>query len=174
MTLRLAPLRQRIYEIPTLVSLYIAELANHNAYQIAGIEPEGMALLQGYTWPGNLRQLRSILDTLAQITTAPYIRADDVKDILHSQETAASESDLIGVPVDLSQPLNGIIADIIRFLLHQEGMNRTKVADRLGICRTTLWKYLKDSSQAGSQNASSFSNKQVPESSLNSSGKNEQ
>ena len=145
-TLRLPPLRQRIYEIPTLVSLYIAELANHNAYQIAGIEPEGMALLQGYTWPGNLRQLRSILDTLAQITTDPYIRSDDVKDILHSQETTAIESDLIGVPIDLSQPLNGIIADIIRFLLRQEGMNRTKVANKLGICRTTLWKYLKDSS----------------------------
>ena len=173
-TLRLPPLRQRIYEIPTLVSLYIAELANHNAYQIAGIEPEGMALLQGYTWPGNLRQLRSILDTLAQITTDPYIRSDDVKDILHSQETAAIESDLIGVPIDLSQPLNGIIADIIRFLLQQEGMNRTKVADRLGICRTTLWKYLKDSSQVNSQNDSLFSNNQVPESRLTRSDKNEQ
>ena len=74
-TLRLPPLRRQIYEIPTLVSLYIAELANHNAYQIAGIEPEGLALLQGYAWPGNLRQLRSILDTLAQITTDQIGRA---------------------------------------------------------------------------------------------------
>ena len=105
-----------------------------------------MALLQGYTWPGNLHQLCNILETLAQITTDPYIRSDDVKDILHSQEAATLEGDLIGVPIDLSQPLNDIIADIIRFLLRQEGMNRTKVANKLGICRTTLWKYLKDSS----------------------------
>lgn len=143
-TLRLPPLRRQIYEIPTLVSLYIAELANHNAYQIAGIEPEGMALLQGYAWPGNLRQLRSILDTLAQITTDPYIQSDDVRDVLHSQGPSPLDGSTAGVPIDLSQPLNGIIADIIRFLLRQEGMNRTKVADRLGICRTTLWKYLKD------------------------------
>lgn len=143
-TLRLPPLRRQIYEIPTLVSLYIAELANHNAYQIAGIEPEGMALLQGYAWPGNLRQLRSILDTLAQITTDPYIQSDDVRDVLHSQGPSPLDGSAAGVPIDLSQPLNGIIADIIRFLLRQEGMNRTKVADRLGICRTTLWKYLKD------------------------------
>lgn len=141
--LRLPPLRQRIHEIPSLVSLYLNELRTHDALQIAGVEPEGLTYLQSFSWPGNLGQMCRILDTLAQITTSPYIRTEDVVELLRTEELSAKSAG--GVTINLNQSLEEIIADVIRVVLEQEGMTRTKAAEQLGICRATLWKYLKRS-----------------------------
>lgn len=143
--LRLPPLRQRVHEIPSLVSLYLNELRTHDALQIAGVEPEGLTYLQGFSWPGNLRQLCRILDTLAQITTSPYIRTEDVVELLKTEELPANSAG--GVTINLNQSLEEIIADVIRVVLEQEGMTRTKAAEQLGICRATLWKYMKMNSE---------------------------
>ena len=139
--LRLPPLRQRIHEIPSLVSLYLNELRTHDTLQIAGMEPEGLTYLQGFPWQGNLKQMCRILDTLTQITTSPYIRTEDVVEILKTEELPAKS--IGGITINLNQTLDEIIADVIRVVLEQEGMTRTKAAEQLGICRATLWKYMK-------------------------------
>lgn len=139
--LSLPPLRQRVHEIPSLVSLYLNELRTHDALQIAGVEPEGLTYLQGFSWPGNLGQMCRILDTLAQITTSPYIRTEDVVELLKTEELPAKSAG--GITINLNQSLDEIIADVIRVVLEQDGMTRTKAAEQLGICRATLWKYMK-------------------------------
>lgn len=62
--LRVPPLRRRIHEIPSLVTLYLNELGVAGQHRVAGIEPEGMGYLQSFSWPGNLRQLCRVLDVL--------------------------------------------------------------------------------------------------------------
>ncbi len=141
--LELPPLRQRIRDIPALVALYLNELNIHSTTQIAGVEPEGITYLQSFQWPGNLRQLCRVLDTLAQITTAPYVRTEDVVAILKAEALPEPLPAPGGAAIRLDQTLDGIIADVIHVILQEEGMNRTKAAQRLGICRTTLWKYAK-------------------------------
>ncbi len=140
--LRVPPLRRRIHEIPSLVTLYLNELGVSGQHRVAGIEPEGMGHLQSFAWPGNLRQLCRVLEVLFQITDAPYIRADDVLDTLAGEEQLPAPGGE-AVSLDLDRPLSAIIGDIIRLKLGQEGMTQTKAAQQLGICRTTLWKYLK-------------------------------
>ena len=144
MYLELPTLRERIHDIPGLVSLYLNELNTRMPKQVAGVEPEGISLLQGYTWPQNLSQLRSVLTALTQLTDAPYIRAKDIQEALRQESHRfAAPPSANSTAIDINRPLNDIIHDIIQSLLTQKGMTQEKAAQQLGICRTTLWKYLK-------------------------------
>lgn len=64
-------------------------------------------------------------------------------ELLKAEELPAKSAG--GITINLNQSLEEIIADVIRVVLEQEGMTRTKAAEQLGICRATLWKYLKRS-----------------------------
>ncbi|KAF5036796.1 Propionate catabolism activator [anaerobic digester metagenome] len=141
--LQLPPLRQRIHEIPTLISIYLNELCTQGARQVAGVEPEGLNYLQSYSWSGNLQQMCRILNTLYQITTTSYIQKENVIEVLKTEDLLVQSKPTIDSTINLNQTLDKIITDVISVVLDQEGMNRTKAAQRLGICRTTLWKYLK-------------------------------
>ena len=143
--LRLPPLRRRMYELPSLVSLYLNELNNHGTHQLAGVEPEGMAYLQSYAWPGNIRQFCKVLDALAQVTSTPYITVSAILDILEA-EPAPRVNGPGSAALNLDRPLNEIISDIVHIVLSREGMTQAKASRQLGICRTTLWKYLKTTS----------------------------
>lgn len=143
LTLSLPPLHQRIQDIPSLVSLYLNELNSTKGKEIIGMEPEAMALIQGFKWDFNLDQFKRVLNELCAITTTPYIKTEHVKNILKNEkrQTAASASSIS--TVDLNQPLDDIVYDIVNLVLAEENMNQTRAARRLGISRTTLWRYLK-------------------------------
>lgn len=143
LTLELPPLRQRIHEIPSLISLYLNELNTQLPKQVIGVEPEGMSLLQGFRWEQNLTQLRKILTALVQVTTTPHIRTEDVRAILRTESRHTVISTPANTSININQPLEDIIFDVINLVLSQENMTQTKAAKQLGICRTTLWKYLK-------------------------------
>lgn len=140
---QLVPLRNRIHEIPAFITLYLKELAVQSSYQIAGIEPEAVNYLQSFYWDGNFRQFVRVLDTLAQLTTTSYIRTEDVLKILETEKLLIKKAEAASTAVNINQPLNDIISDIIHMVLDQKGMTKTKAASQLGICRATLWKYLK-------------------------------
>ena len=146
-TMRLPALREKPGEIPALASLYLGILNVNLARQIIGFEPDAVTLLQNYDWPYNHSQFKRCLNELAVRTTTPYISCHDVQDFLDKEAkipyygavgtTASSPS------FNLNRPLNEIEKDIIRTVLEESGGNQSSAAKRLGISRTTLWRYLK-------------------------------
>ncbi|MAE59116.1 MAG: two-component system response regulator [Halobacteriovorax sp.] len=58
----LPPLRERQSDIPHLVGYYIDYFNNHHALNIQGLTPDAMKLLQAYSWPGNIRELRNVIE----------------------------------------------------------------------------------------------------------------
>lgn len=141
--LHIPPLRQRIHEIPSLITLYLNTLERSGQHQIAGIEPEGMTFLQSFRWPGNTRQLCRIIKVLYDMTDTSYIHTGSVRDVLNGEDRIASEPAAEIGELNINRPLNDIIREIILMLLAQEGMTQSKAAEQLGICRTTLWRYLR-------------------------------
>lgn len=137
---RLPALRERVHEIPLLAAMCLNSLNTHSTRQIAGIEPEGMTWLQSCRWEGNLRQFRQTLEILSETAGGAYIRTSKIKEILHTEEIEEI-ADLPAWNINIHQPLNKIVTQIITQLL-EEGMTKTEAARQLGICRTTLWKYL--------------------------------
>lgn len=141
--LNLPSLRERIHEIPTMITLYLNELAVQTNHQVVGIEPEGITYLQGCFWEDNIDGLTRIIKALVMKTETPYIKTEDVIAVLEQEKAVHPISAMSDAAINIHQPLNAIISDIILMLLKEEGMTQTKAAKELGICRTTLWKYIK-------------------------------
>jgi transcriptional regulator with GAF, ATPase, and Fis domain len=67
------PLRERVKDIPLLTAHFLEQLNAKYQRQIQGLTPEAMALLQTYHWPGNIRELRNVLERVAVETMADVI-----------------------------------------------------------------------------------------------------
>ena len=71
--LYLPPLRERRDDIPILVQHFIAEANRVHHKSVRGVEPEAMKRLTEHSWPGNIRELRNLVETLVVLTQGPRI-----------------------------------------------------------------------------------------------------
>ena len=79
----LPPLRERREDIPLLVRRFIKELARAHDRTFRGITPEAMQRLVSAPWPGNVRQLRNLIESMVVLAPGAEIRASDIpSDIL--------------------------------------------------------------------------------------------
>ncbi|RLA65080.1 MAG: sigma-54-dependent Fis family transcriptional regulator [Epsilonproteobacteria bacterium] len=69
----LPPLRDRISDIPHLVSYYIKYFNHVHNLEITGLIPEAMETLKNYSWPGNIRELRNVIEHAFIIETSDCI-----------------------------------------------------------------------------------------------------
>src|SRR5213596_2409889 len=80
--LYLPPLRERKADIPLLVRRFIAEFAALHQRTFRGITPEALQILVDADWPGNVRQLRNLIESMVVLAPEGEIRASDIpKDI---------------------------------------------------------------------------------------------
>src|SRR6184192_2527405 len=78
----LPPLRERKTDIPLLVRRFIAEFAKQHDRTFRGITPEALQILVDAEWPGNIRQLRNLIESMVVLAPEGEIRASDIpKDI---------------------------------------------------------------------------------------------
>jgi DNA-binding NtrC family response regulator len=78
LSIYLPPLRQRRSDIPMLVRRFIRELAQHHDRAFQGITPEALAILVEAQWPGNVRQLRNLVESMVVLAPGAEIRASDI------------------------------------------------------------------------------------------------
>ena len=74
----LPPLRERREDIPLLVRRFIRELAREHDRTFRGITPEAMQRLVTAPWPGNVRQLRNLIESMVVLAPGAEIRASDI------------------------------------------------------------------------------------------------
>src|SRR5213594_2713389 len=74
----LPPLRERRTDIPLLVRRFIAEFAATHDRQFRGITPEALQILVDADWPGNVRQLRNLIESMVVLAPEGEIRASDI------------------------------------------------------------------------------------------------
>ena len=79
----LPPLRERRGDIPLLVRRFIREFSKAHDRHFRGITPEAMDVLVGAPWPGNIRQLRNLIESMVVLAPGAEIRASDIpRDVL--------------------------------------------------------------------------------------------
>ena len=143
LTLQPPPLRSRRDELPSLASLYLSSLNAELGKQIIGFDPQAMEQLLRYEWPCNYTQFKQVLQELATLTDSAYIRSSLVAEVLARERRsyraggAAPAADTAA-----SGTLDQIIRGAVRQALAIEAGNQTAAAKRLGISRSTLWRYL--------------------------------
>jgi len=88
LSIYLPPLRQRKMDIPILVRRFIAELAKEHDRQFAGITPEALQILVDAEWPGNVRQLRNLIESMVVLAPQGEIRASDIPEDIRDRGRA--------------------------------------------------------------------------------------
>jgi DNA-binding NtrC family response regulator len=137
--IRLPPLRQRREDIPLLTKHFLRELCHANHLGPIVLDPALAQFLEGFSWPGNVRQLRNCVESMVVMARGPRLTIDDLPrgvaepGAQPSRTTAASDRTL----EDLQR------AAILR-MLHQFDGNRTRTAEALGISVRTLQRRLKE------------------------------
>lgn len=139
----LPPLRTHSEDIPHLTSLYISMLNMRNLREIAGVEPEALALLERYPWPANYDQFKRVLQELALLTDTPYITPATVQKVLQREERIyPPRPDGQLADVLRGKTLEEIDRLAVQLALSECGGSQKATAARLGISRTTLWRML--------------------------------
>jgi len=137
----LPPLRQRTDDIPLLFNHFLKEFNTRNNKQIADITPETMEMLTAYSWPGNVREFRNVIERMVVLARAPRLSVRDLPasikttvqgDHSHSHHTAEPASMAEGERM------------MIYAALKKNNGNRTLAAAQLGISRRTLQRKLKE------------------------------
>ncbi len=153
--LTIPALRDRKGDIPALARHLLGRLAHQPGLRSLGITDEALALLRRYNWPGNVRQLQSVLFRAAVICEGDALTAQEFPQIASAVEDSGamdegrqSAIESIGVTLYSDdgnlRPLEEIEADVIRLAIGHYRGRMTEVARRLGIGRSTLYRKLAD------------------------------
>ena len=144
--LRIPPLRERKSDIPALVSHFLRILNEKYGTQVEMLSSAGLQRLQGYGWPGNIRELEFFVEKLVVLSDGTR-DADELVAMLleeHMREHAIGmETDC---PSDIRVPIGSMKSmqnSIIDTLLKNTGGNKKLVSEILDISRVTIWNRMK-------------------------------
>ena len=136
----LPPLRERGTDILLLAQHFVEQYAIRSDKQIAGISNSASEKLLNYTWPGNIRELRNIIERAVVLTRYEKISVDDLPEKIRNYKTSQF---LVGSdnPSELVQ-IQEVEHRYILHVLKTVGGNKTLAARVLGLDRKTLYRKL--------------------------------
>lgn len=144
-TFRVPPLRERQADLPILASLLTGHFNYRFSKQIIGFDPDGMEALIQYPWPGNSAQFYRVIQQLVAASSGETLSVAAVHATLASEKSIDSSFRRGEAPLGTLDEIN---RQVVRAVLEDEKMNKTKTAQRLGIGRTTLWRLLAENKEA--------------------------
>ncbi len=137
--LELPPLRERREEIPVLIHRFIAEFARDNQREVDGIEPDALARLVHYDWPGNIRELRNCIECMVVLAKGRKLSVADIPENIREARPVVPEEKTKELPVGTFEATE---RELIEKALAECNGNRTAAAKLLGISRRTLHRRL--------------------------------
>ncbi len=146
--LQLAPLRERREDIPQLVRHFINQFHRREGWEPKAFDETALACLQNYNWPGNIRELKNIVERILIMAAGPLITADDLPEFMPTDsrcgtgaggekiQTRAAGQD------SLQNARERFESDFIRQTLVQTAWDLEKAAQLLQLERTVLHRKL--------------------------------
>jgi len=136
--INLPPLRERKDDIPLLTSSFLKEYCIRENKSLE-ISPEVMNLFHRFPWPGNIRQLRNVIERATVLARGKVITVQELSDELRNFAEGVRPE-----PRGAVRPLRELEEEAIRAALFEYRGNKSKVATMLGISRKALYKKLLD------------------------------
>ncbi|MEH7309131.1 sigma-54-dependent Fis family transcriptional regulator [Neobacillus drentensis] len=140
--IHIPPLRERSEDIEDLVHVFISELHPKYGNGVVGIRLDALEEITNYDWPGNVEQLKQVIEQLFLQSHSYYIEKEEVRTAINRLEQQEKKNGAL-THIDISGTLEEIEKQVITKVLEEEGLNQSKAAKRLGINRSTLWRKLK-------------------------------
>ncbi len=142
--IHLPPLRERVADIPLLISSFLKEFARENDKKITAFSTEAMDLMLRYRWPGNVRELRASIEHAVVLCRGDQIQPRDLPASVREPLIEAASTS----PVPQASLAPGRLSlreaekQLIIHALKECNGNRTEAAQKLGVSRRTLHRKL--------------------------------
>jgi two-component system response regulator AtoC len=131
----LPPLRDRGNDILLLAKYFLDEFCKANKLSAISIGPDAKEKLMKYAYPGNVRELKAVIDLSAVMCDGQQIKGDDIY-------FATLSPDKLSVAEE--KTMKEYTTDIIKHFLKKYDKDVIKVADKLGIGKSTIYKMIQD------------------------------
>jgi two-component system response regulator HydG len=139
-TINIPPLRQRREDIPPLMEHFIKLANDAHETKVTGIEPDAQRFLARCPWPGNVRQLRNVIENMVVLAGEGKLSLADLPVELRGP-AAAGETPISGLT---GMSLSEAEKELIRSTLKSVNGNRVHAAKILGIGERTLYRKIKE------------------------------
>jgi transcriptional regulator with PAS, ATPase and Fis domain len=132
----LPPLHDRREDIILLVANFVYQACNQFRKSLKKVSSSAKALFLDYPWPGNIRELRSVVESAVMVSDGDYITLNDLP--MNLQNYATGHREEIGTKAirNIEEGEKNLIEDALR----QTNGNKAKAAEALGISTRTLYR----------------------------------
>ena len=131
--IEMPPLRARADDIPRLAEYFIDAFNTEFRKAVQGATPAAYALLQAYGWPGNIRELRNVIERAMLLSDSERLDARDFT-VTTSAVSAGNDFELPATGVDLEQLERSLVVQALK----RSGGNQTKAGTFLGLNRDQI------------------------------------
>ncbi len=144
-TIRLPRLDERGQDIPLLIEHFIKLFAKRHHKSIRSMSAAARRRLQTYHWPGNVRQLRNVVESMVVVDFDGVLDVDDLPAELTDETTPTTPLPAGGgLEALVGRPLADVERLFVAATLERAGGNREAAAEMLGIGQRTLYRKIKD------------------------------
>ena len=135
------PLRRRKDDIPLLIQYFAQSFSRENGYPAKSISEAAVKTLRTYDWPGNIRELRNMVERLMIMCAAPVIEPSDLP--AHIQSPTSRVPLNLESGMTLKEFRESVEKQYLTAALKQNGWNISQAAKQLDVDRTNLHKKIK-------------------------------
>ena len=142
----LAPLKERKSDIPLLIDYFIENICRAKGRNPVEIAPETLAVLFDHPWPGNIRELRNLIERLVVLNESGTILPKELPDNIRgrvSHQVYQPQFEIYADGVDFNTAVTEYEKDLILQALEKTNWIKNRAAELLQIKRTTLVEKIK-------------------------------
>lgn len=143
-TIRLPSLAERPEDIPVLTDHFVRMFAKKHGKHIRGVSAAARRVLQTYRWPGNVRQLRNVIESMTVVDFDGILDLDDLPEELADRSAPVAAEQPVSLANLVGKPLEELERMFIAETLRSTGGNREEAARLLGIGERTLYRKIKE------------------------------
>jgi len=143
-TIRLPTLVERSQDLPILLDYFMRQFSTRHEKKIKGVSSAARRRLLAYQWPGNVRQLRNVVESMVVVDYDGLLDVDDLPEELAEPSAAPAVPSTAALAALVGKPLEQVERLFIAETLRVTGGNRQEAAQMLGIGERTLYRKIKD------------------------------
>jgi DNA-binding NtrC family response regulator len=144
--IHMPPLRERSEDVPLLAAHFIHLQNQKFGTQVKGLEKDAMQILCAYDWPGNIRQLKNVIEACMAMEGEDYISSETLMqfvEVSQVEEGTAQASADGSAEVTFNAALEHFEAELLKGLLKKHGGNIEAAARTAGMNMATMYRKIK-------------------------------
>lgn len=141
--LHIPPLREHCEDVPELLEYYVNLFVSQENLPYRRFTMAAQNRLRNYHWPGNVRELKNLVQRLLILGTTAEIQAEEIEPTLNTQQRTVSTNNMPIFDLPLREAREQFERAYLEHQLQEAGGNVSKVASRVGLERTHLYRKLR-------------------------------